>query len=116
MLFAHYRVPLARKAKFLWEEIRVCASICDAWKTILKEEFDDSMASLETGVIPRAIADLCVHGKPTDPMPTVVGNRSMVNTIEERVAIKTEVRDGKECAETPYIAESKAEGQCTILF
>ncbi|KAI1734567.1 hypothetical protein F4680DRAFT_462339 [Xylaria scruposa] len=70
MLLAHNRVPLARKAKFLREEIRRCADIRDAWKTIFKEKFDDSIASLEMGVISRAIADLCGHERSADSMPT----------------------------------------------
>ncbi|KAI0545468.1 hypothetical protein F4679DRAFT_599435 [Xylaria curta] len=110
MLLAHNRVPLARKAKFLREEIRHCADIRDAWKTILKEKFDDSIASLEMGVIPRAIADLCGHEKSADSMPTAVSNRSMVDSIEGRVAISMDVRVKKECVENQLIAESKVEG------
>ncbi|KAI0454271.1 hypothetical protein F5B21DRAFT_514856 [Xylaria acuta] len=97
MLFAHTRVPPTRKAKFLLEEVRVCLSIDDAWKTILREKYDASMASLKTGVIPQAIADLSIS------------NRSMVNKGEECVATRVEVRDEKECAENQCMTESKAE-------
>ncbi|KAI0182203.1 hypothetical protein EV127DRAFT_415346 [Xylaria flabelliformis] len=111
MLFAaHNRVPLARKARFLREEIRHCADICNAWKAILKEKFDNSITILEIGVIPQAIADLCGHGKSADPMPTEVSNCSMVNPVEEPVAMKMVVRDKKEFVESQHHAETKTEG------
>ncbi|KAI0401771.1 hypothetical protein F4802DRAFT_404980 [Xylaria palmicola] len=59
MLCAHPRVPIARKAKFLYEETLECPAICDAWKAALREEHAASMASLAKGQISQAIAELC---------------------------------------------------------
>ncbi|KAI0466061.1 hypothetical protein F4859DRAFT_336221 [Xylaria cf. heliscus] len=96
MLFAHTRVPLTRKVKFLLEEMQKLPSIGDAWKAILRDDYDASVAILATGAIPRAVADLCGDGRLVDPMSTAVSSSSMVDKREEHVAAKVEVGDEKE--------------------
>ncbi|KAI0443979.1 hypothetical protein F4803DRAFT_573865 [Xylaria telfairii] len=126
MLFAHTRVPLTRKVKFLLEEIQQCPVIDGVWKTILRDDYDASMSMLATGVIPRAIADLCGHGTFVDPIPTAVSNSPVVNKSEERVAseveaqaevqvevpaeVQAEVQIGGGLVEDSCVAEREVEG------
>ncbi|KAI0515121.1 hypothetical protein F5B22DRAFT_646998 [Xylaria bambusicola] len=72
VVLAHRNVSIARKAKFLYEEIQQCSSICDAWKTLLQEKYDASVASLAKGEIPQAVADLCGCKFVTDPVFAIV--------------------------------------------
>ncbi|KAK5635054.1 hypothetical protein RRF57_010765 [Xylaria bambusicola] len=72
VLLAHRKVPIARKARFLYEEIQQCSSICDAWKTLLQESYDASVASLAKDEVPQAVADLCGCKFVTDPVFAIV--------------------------------------------
>ncbi|KAI8625107.1 hypothetical protein F5Y19DRAFT_489974 [Xylariaceae sp. FL1651] len=79
----HKRVSLSQKIKFLYEETRQCPTIRDAWKTILQEEYDASMAALEKGDLPKRIVDLCEYESPLGDTPNVIPNLGDVH--EERI-------------------------------
>ncbi|KAI0412363.1 hypothetical protein F5X98DRAFT_382764 [Xylaria grammica] len=81
MLAGHTRVPMIRKLRFLYEETRECPTICDAWKMMLREKYDVSVASLAKGEFPQAIAGLCGYVAFADRMPTEVSKDVTVGHV-----------------------------------
>ncbi|RWA03752.1 hypothetical protein EKO27_g11353 [Xylaria grammica] len=81
MLASHTRVPMIRKLRFLYEETRECPTICDAWKRMLREKYDVSVASLAKGEFPQAIAGLCGYVALAGHMPTEVSKDVAVGRV-----------------------------------
>ncbi|KAI1123072.1 hypothetical protein F5Y10DRAFT_286520 [Nemania abortiva] len=107
LLLAHTKVPVARKVQFLYEETLECPTICDAWKLILQENYDTSMASLAKGEIPQAIANLCGCAVSADSTIIAVGDGSMIYENDERA--KANVKREIKCEEAPFSNQSRIE-------
>ncbi|KAI1823910.1 hypothetical protein F4861DRAFT_296394 [Xylaria intraflava] len=85
ILHAHALVSLTRKTKFLYEETYECPTIGEAWRVVLREDYDAVIASLGSGELPRALADLCGYGTLADRPFVQNGQEALVN--EERVTM-----------------------------
>ncbi|TGJ79861.1 hypothetical protein E0Z10_g8905 [Xylaria hypoxylon] len=95
MMLAHTRVPIVRKLRFLYEETQECPKISDAWKVILGEKYNVSIARLATGEIPQAIADLWGYVASAGRMPTEVSKDVAVEPMTEH-----EIKSELECGNT----------------
>ncbi|KAI0867873.1 hypothetical protein GGS24DRAFT_495004 [Hypoxylon argillaceum] len=104
ILSAHPRVPMSRRLQFLYEETLECPTICDAWKVILQEKYDDGIASLAKGEIHQAIADLCGYTTSVDRMPTAVSNGSSIYESEKYA--EADVTKAMGCAEARKFSEA----------
>ncbi|KAI1345801.1 hypothetical protein F5Y01DRAFT_308764 [Xylaria sp. FL0043] len=78
MLMAHSRVPIVRKVRFLFEETQECPTIGDAWKFILRENYDAAISILAKGEVPQLITNLCGYRSFAAGMPTAEVNLSMI--------------------------------------
>ncbi|KAI1276475.1 hypothetical protein F5Y07DRAFT_408406 [Xylaria sp. FL0933] len=110
MLMAHSRVPIVRKVRFLFEETQECPTIGDAWKFILRENYDAVIAILAKGEVPQLIANLC--GYKSFGMPTAEVNKDLiVHGNEEKNVVAKEVK-------SDYIesADALADQPDNILF
>jgi hypothetical protein len=84
---AHTRIPLTRKIRFLYDETQECPNIRDAWKVVLREDYDAFISSLERGDLPQVVVDLCEHESQADSAPQAISQCSQIDKVKESTAV-----------------------------